>query len=144
MSSVEILKVHFIVGKYLHLGRSYVTSLINDLVRGSKIHKPAYVHLTVHTDINRHYEEFGYLSVLDTIHRIDLEIEKYSSIFVCTAPNRIEIRRTFVHNYISTEARMHIPCSVSVDTGPELLFIPKKTAPVLPMDLFVSRKKITI
>ena len=140
MSSVEILKVHFIVGKYLHLGRSYVTSLIKDIVRGNKLHKPSYIHLTVHTDINKHYTEVGYLSVLGAIHRIDLEIEKYSSIFVCTSPNRIEMRRAFVHNYISTEARMHIPCSVSVDTGPELLFIPKKTAPVQPMDLFVSRK----
>ena len=141
MSSVKILKMHFIVGKYLYLGRSYVTSLIKDLVRYSKIHKPAYVHLTVHTDINRHYEEFGYLSVLDTIHKIDLETEKYSSIFICTAPKRIEIRRVFVHNYISTNERMHVPCSVSVDTGPELLFVPKKKSLVLPMDLFVSRKK---
>jgi hypothetical protein len=142
--SVEILKVHFIVGKYLHLGRSYITNLINDLVRGSKLHKPAYIHLTVHTDINRHYTEVGYLSVLDAIHRIDLELEKYSSIFVCTAPNRVEIRRAFVHNYISTEARMHVPCNISIDTGPELLFIPKKKPMVLPMDLFVSRKIITI
>ena len=143
MSVVEILKVHFIVGKYLHIGRSYVTNLINDLVQSNKLNKPAYIHLTVHTDINRHYTEVGYLSVLDTIHRIDLEINRYSSIFVCTDPKRVETRKAFVHNYISTHARMHVPSNVSIDTGPRLLFIPQKKPPVLPMDLFVSRKIIT-
>ena len=144
MSEVEILKVHFLVGKYLYIGQSYVTGLINDLVKSTKLYKPSYIHLTVHTDINKHYEEFGFLTILDTIHRIDLCIEKYASIFTCTAPKRIQARSILTQNYISTNARMHCPSGVSIDSGPQLLFIPKKAVVVKPMDLFVIKYRYNI
>ena len=137
---VQIVKVNFVIGKYLKDGKQYVSTIIKELVQTASIINPAYIHLIIYTEPYRLYEELSYLTILECIHHIDNQLHKYESIMIGTDPKRIKAKRDFIQIFMNVSARGHAPLNIEPSIGPQLLFIPTKKAPILPMDLFVRHK----
>ena len=138
-ATTNILKVHFIIGKYLYIGRPYVDSLVKELVKNSKKYHPQYIHLMVHIDPTRLYEEMSFLTILECIHLIDYQIQKYAVIMTGTTDKRKQTKADLINQYMSADARLHCPLNTEQSIGPQLLFRKTIPLPLTSIDIFLKR-----